>query len=77
MRILRIKLDSPAVHLLRTVKVLADIFKQVAQVDMRTTLVGEIAPEIPLLAIPAIPGLVAVRMVRNSSRNSKFAIPGT
>jgi hypothetical protein len=41
------------------------------------TLVGEIAPGIVRLAIPAIPGLAAVRMVRNSSRNSNFAIPGT
>jgi hypothetical protein len=42
-----------------------------------SALVGEIAPEIPLLAIPAIPGLPAASLVRNSSRNSKFAIPGT
>jgi hypothetical protein len=41
------------------------------------TLVGEIAPGIVRLTIPAIPGLAAVKMVRNSSRNSKFAIPGT
>ena len=40
-------------------------------------LVGEIAPGIVRFAIPAIPGLAAVKMVRNSSRNSKFAIPGT
>ena len=47
------------------------------QSTRRRSLVGEIAPGIPSFAIPAIPGLAAVRMVRNSSRNSNFAIPGT
>ena len=40
------------------------------------TLVTGIAPGIVRLAISAIPGLPAARMVRNSSRNNRFAIPG-
>ena len=52
-----------------------------AAVDLQSgawfALVIGIALEIPTSVIPAIPGLPAASLVRNSSGNSSFAIPGT